>query len=330
MIERLPWAARSCRKTIGITFASALAILTFATRATAESEFIGGHGMPYAAFDRLNKADIEVEGGVIHLGIAPGRLALSREAIADWVRRSAKAVTTFYGHFPVKSARLLIVPVDGPRVQGGTSWGYRGGAIRVMLGSDANDDDLRRDWIMTHEMVHLALPDVEQRYAWLSEGLAVYIEPIARVRSGELPVKSVWATMMHDMPKGLPSTGSGGLDNDSSWANKYWGGALFCLIADVEIRKRTGNRMGLREAMRGVLAAGGNHESAWSIERIISVGDSATGSDVLARLHNDMGSKPVRPDLDRLWRDLGLRIGEDSVEFDDGAPLAAIREAIMN
>ena len=41
---------------------------------------------------------------------------------------SARAVTTYYGRFPVASLRLL-VPVDGGRIRGGTTWGYRGAAI---------------------------------------------------------------------------------------------------------------------------------------------------------------------------------------------------------
>lgn len=262
------------------------------------------------------------------MAFAPGPLALSKDTIMEWVRRAAKSVTTYYGQYPVKSVRLLIVPVDGGRVQGGTTWGYRGAAIRIKLGSDANEDDLRRDWVMTHEMVHLALPDVEERYSWLSEGLAVYIEPIARVQAGDLPAKGVWAAMMRDMPKGLPGADASGLDNTSSWANKYWGGALFCLMADVEIRKRTQNRLGLRDAMRGVLAASGNHETDWPIDRILSVADAATGTDVLTQLHDEMGPKPMKPDLDRLWRDLGVKMGEGGAEFDDKAPLAAIRKAI--
>lgn len=301
---------------------------TLPSRTSAQSEFLGGQGMPYAAFDRLPKTDIEVTGGVIHLAFAPGRLALPKATIVEWVTRSAKAITTYYGSFPVKSARLLIVPVDGERVQGGTTWGYRGGAIRIKLGGDASQDDLRRDWIMVHEMVHLALPDVEERYNWLSEGLAVYIEPIARAQAGDLPVKGIWAAMMRDMPKGLPGEGGKGLDNTSSWANTYWGGALFCLLADVEIRKRTGNRLGLQDAMRGVLAAGGNHETGWPIGRILSVADAATGLDVLTRLHDEMGSKPGRSDINGLWRELGLKSSENGIEFDETASLAAVRAAI--
>jgi hypothetical protein len=297
-------------------------------RADAQSEFMRGNRMPYDAFDQLPKTDLEVPGGVIHVGFAPGDLALPRETVLDWIKTSAKAVSTYYGRFPVSSLKLLMVPVNGPRVRGGTTWAYRGAAIRVLLGRDASEDDLRRDWIMVHEMVHLALPDMAERHAWLSEGLAVYIEPIARVQAGDLAAREIWQAMMRDMPKGLPEAGDEGLDNTDTWGRKYWGGAMFCLLADVEIRKATGNRLGLQDAMRGVIAAGGSHEKDWPIERVLATADKAVGVDVMTRLHREMGAKPVSPDLAGLWRDLGLRSRGEAVEFDDAAPLAAIRKAI--
>ena len=296
--------------------------------AAAQSEFTRGDRMPYDAFDRLARIDIDVPAGVIHVAFAPGEIALPRERVLDWIRASARAVSTYYGRFPVRSLKLLLVPVDGARVSGGTTWAYRGAAIRVLLGRQAGEDDLRRDWIMVHEMVHLALPDMDQRQAWLSEGLAVYVEPIARVQAGDMTAREVWQAMMRDMPKGLPQTGDQGLDYTDTWGRKYWGGAMFCLLADVEIRKRTGNRLGLQDAMRGVIAAGGNHELDWPIARILSTADRAVGVEVLTRLRNEMGAKPVTPDLAGLWRDLGLRFQNGNLEFDDTAPLAAIRAAI--
>jgi hypothetical protein len=224
--------------------------------------------------------------------------------------------------------RLLLVPVDGSRIRGGTTWGYRGAAIRLPIGRDADADNLKRDWVIVHEMVHTALPDLDDRYAWLSEGLAVYVEPVARVQAGDLTAQEIWQAMMRDMPKGLPQAGDEGLDNTDTWGRKYWGGAMFCLLADIEIRKRTGNKLGLQDAMRGVLAAGGNHEKEWPIERVLSTADKTVGVDVLTRLHEEMGPKPVTPDLAGLWRDLGVRLQGDRLEFDDSAPLAAIRKAI--
>jgi hypothetical protein len=313
-----------------VAIVAALAIFWSATQSQSQSqsEFLRTDRMPYEAFDKLPKTDVEVSGGVIHVGFAPGELALPREKILDWVKASAKAVSTYYGRFPVKSLRLLLVPVDGPRVRGGTTWGYRGAAIRVLIGRDSNEDALRRDWVMVHEMVHTALPDMEERYDWLSEGLAVYVEPVARVQVGDLSAQEIWFATMRDMPKGLPQAGDEGLDNTDTWGRRYWGGAMFCLMADVQIRKATGNRLGLQDAMRGVLAAGGSHEVVWPIERILATADKAVGVDVLTRLHNEWGRKPVTPDLDQLWRDLGLRKSEAGLEFDNTAPLASVREAI--
>ena len=307
---------------------AAIAIDAIPFRANAQSEFMRGDRMPYDAFDKLPKTDLDVPAGTIHVAFAPGDIILPKEKVLDWVRTSAKAVTAYYGRFPVSSLRLLLVPVDGARVRGGTTWGYRGAAIRIPLGRESTEDDLRRDWVMVHEMVHTALPDLDDRYAWLSEGLAVYVEPIARVQAGDLTAREIWQAMMRDMPKGLPQAGDEGLDNTDTWGRRYWGGAMFCLLADIEIRKRTGNRFGLQDAMRGVIAAGGNHEQDWSIERVLATADKAVGVDVLTRLHNEMGSKPVTPDLAALWRDLGLKSQGEDLEFDDTAPLAAIRKAI--
>jgi hypothetical protein len=319
---------KSLEKIVALVAASLTAAGGFWSCANAQSELMRGDRMPYEAFDRLPKTDLDVPGGVIHVGFAPGELALPKDKILDWVKASANAVSIYYGRFPVKSLRLLLAPVDGPRVRGGTTWGYRGAAIRVVIGRDSSEGDLRRDWVLVHEMVHTALPDMEDRYNWLSEGLAVYVEPIARVQAGDLTAKEIWLAMMRDMPKGLPQAGDEGLDNTDTWGRRYWGGAMFCLMADIEIRKATGNRLGLQDAMRGVLAAGGSHEVDWSIERILSTADKAVGVEVLTRLHNEWGRKPVAPDLDQLWRDLGLRLKGEGLEFDNAAPLAAIRGAI--
>jgi hypothetical protein len=297
-------------------------------RSHAQSEYLRGDRMPYDAFDRLANTDIDVPEGVVRTGFAPGEMALPKQKILDWVRMSAKAVATYYGRFPVKSLRLLLVPVVGRGVRGGTTWGYRGAAIRVLVGRDADEGHLRSDWVLVHEMVHTALPDMDERYNWLSEGLAVYVEPIARTQAGDLSAKEIWLAMMRDMPKGLPQPGDEGLDNTDTWGRKYWGGAMFALFADVEIRKRSNNRLGLQDAMRGVLAAGGNHEQDWSIQRILSTADKAVGLDILTRLHDQWGSKPVTPDLDGLWRDLGLKVHDGGLDFDDTAPFASIRKAI--
>ena len=178
-------------------------------------------------------------------------------------------------------------------------------------------------------MVHLALPEVGDDHLWLTEGLSTYIEGIARVHAGDLRAERVWLEQMRSMPQGLPAPGDEGLDNTHTWGRTYWGGALFCLLADVEIRKKTANRFGLRDAMRAVLRQSGGVAFESSIDRVMKVGDEATGTTVLQDLYAQMKDKPVSPDLPELWRQLGIRERGDSVELLDDAPLAATRKAIM-
>ena len=298
--------------------------------ARAQSEFTGER-FPYDAFDRLPTTPIHVGGGTLNVAFAPSEIDLPRAAIMDWLTTSAKAVTVYFGKFPVASARILIVPASGSGVQNGTTFGYRGAAIRLIVGSDVTKAELADDWKAVHEMTHLALPDVEDSHLWLAEGIAVYVEPVARVQAGDLTAEKIWGDMVRDMPKGLPQLGDRGLDHTPTWGRTYWGGAMFCLLADVEIRKETDNTKGLQQALRGILDAGGDHEKDWDdwpIKRIFSVGDKATGTTVLADLYKKMRAKPYAPDLDALWRELGVSVQEGKVVFDDSAPLASIRRAI--
>ena len=317
------------RTSLRLLGAAAGAAAFGAKPAAARSPFLEGMGFPYEAFDELPSTKLPIAGHAeAVVAFAPGSLTLTRPQILDWVRRAGMAVATYYGRFPCSSVRVLVVPVDGWGVQGGTTWGYNGCAIRMLVGSDADASALERDWMMTHEFVHTALPDMPYQYNWLSEGLAVYVEPIARVQAGFLTPESIWADMVRDMPKGLPRSGDLGLDNTPTWGRTYWGGAIFCLLCDIDIRHRTGNRLGLQDAMRGVLAAGGNHEAEWPIRRILTTADRAVGVDVMDKLYERLHATPEMIDLGAVWTSLGIEVTEDGLRFRDDAPLAGARLAI--
>src|SRR5205085_2418134 len=112
--------------------------------------------------------------------------------------------------------------------------------------------DLDSDWRMTHEIIHLAFPNMADEHRWIEEGISTYVEPVARAQAGQLPPEAVWKEFARDMPQGQPDSGDQGLDNTHTWGRTYWGGALFCLAADVQIREKTSNRKGLRDALRAI------------------------------------------------------------------------------
>lgn len=304
-----------------------MSLVMAAAPAGAQEQFLG-RGMPYSAFDALPTIELPVPGGVLRVGFAGSDLALPTQDVLDWVARSARAVSIYFGRFPVREARVLIVPVDGRGVRGGQAFDYRGAAIRVPLGRDTDQHALDRDWVMVHEMIHLALPNLDDRHNWLSEGMATYVESIARVQAGDLTEETIWRGFVRDMRQGLPAAGDKGLDHTPTWGRTYWGGALFCMLADIEIRKRSGNRYGLQDSFRAILAEGGTHEEYWPIERVIAAADSAVGSSVLAELYALHRAQPIHTDLTGLWKELGIRADGETITFDRGASLAHIRERI--
>lgn len=266
----------------------------------------------------------------LELQFAPGFDPPLRAAARVWIERSAMAVSGYFGRFPVAAAEILVIPADGGGVRSGnTSHGDASLLVRVRLGRQTTPAQLRADWIMVHEMVHLAVPRVPRSQSWLHEGIATYVEGVARAHAGLLPPAEVWREWRRAMPQGQPQADDRGLDHTPTWGRTYWGGALFCMLADIEIRKRTENRIGLQDALKGVLAET-NFESRWPIEQALRAGDGAVGLDVLMSLYGRMRDKPEAPDLAALWKELGVAVSGRTVGFDPSASGAGIRSAIVS
>jgi hypothetical protein len=276
--------------------------------------------------------ELKIGGATLQVDFAAGPLDLSQDAILAHVQMAAKAVTAFYGRFPVSRDRILIVPwPDRDGVGGGTTWGDMAGfpaMTRIHVGQHATQADLNDDWMMTHELVHTALADLPDDEHWMEEGLAVYVEPLARVMTGELTAQKVWHDMMRDMHQGEPQAGDQGLDHTHTWGRTYWGGALFCLVADVAIRQQTHNRKGLRDALRAIMEHGGTIDHNWDLPKALAIGDAATGTHVLSEQYAKWKDAPVSVDLPSLWAELGVRSDGGQVELVANAPLAYVREGI--
>ena len=285
---------------------------------------------PYSAFGPLETSGFRTAGGAVELAVTPGQRAVSRDAIVDWVERAAAAVAGVYGRLPVPRVAVIVLPGGRRPVGFGTTLGHGGASIVIWLGAQASEDDLRRDWVLTHEMAHLGLPNLPRDQRWLEEGLATYLEPVARARAGQITAEEAWAGFVSGLPKGLPRDGDGGLDGTRSWGRTYWGGALFYLLADLEIRERTGNRRSLDDALRGIVAAGGTIAVRWPVARALEAGDRAAGVDVLRKLHARVGASRDEVDLNVLWARLGVWRRGEMIGFDDHAPLAAIRRSLTD
>jgi hypothetical protein len=264
----------------------------------------------------------------IDVSIEAGEMKLTHPELLDWVQTAAKAVATYYGRYPVSHVQVRIIPVDGSGVRHGQTFGYDGGLIKIRVGEQMQAADLPDDWMLTHEMVHLSFPSMADEHHWIEEGIAVYVEPIARIQAKQMSAERMWADLVRDMPKGEPQDGDRGLDHTHSWGRTYWGGALFCFVADVEIRKQTQNQKGLQDALRGILEAGGDITHDWELAKALKIGDQATGTAVLGDLYAKWKDQPVQVDLASMWKELGIAADGKSVRLVEDAPLAAVRRAI--
>ncbi|HEY8211832.1 MAG TPA: hypothetical protein VIG99_30330 [Myxococcaceae bacterium] len=282
---------------------------------------------PYSALGPIKVSTVSACATEIQVAIAPGRRSLSDAELQEWAVTGARQVCQYFGKFPVPGALVLLVP--GDRGFGKT---LGGGGATTLLGipSDATLEDLRGSWVLVHELVHTALPALASRHHWLEEGLATYLEPVVRARAGALPAQKVWSDLVDGLPKGELRSSEEGLDDAPRWGPTYWGGALFWLKLDLEIRRRSKGERSLREALRAVGAQGGTIASGWPVEKLLAALDKGAGFAAAVPLYRAMGTRRSRADLDPMWKVLGVRGSGDEVELDDGAPESALRRAITS
>lgn len=269
--------------------------------------------------------DVVTQGNArIDLRFGSGFTAPQRALGKAWVQRSAACVADYMGAFPVPRSRVVLQAASGNGISGGTTYNAPPPTVRVRLGSGFEEKRLLNDWVMVHEMVHLAIPQFDDRHNWFHEGAATYAEIIARARAGLTTKDSAWVQLAQNLPRGLPEAGDRGLDFTDTWGRTYWGGALYFLLADVTLRRRSANKVGLPDAFAGLRAAGSSYAEHWPLERVIRTADSATGHTVLMDLYEGMKDQPVTPDLPQLWRELGVTTFGTFPK----APLVEVRRAI--
>jgi hypothetical protein len=261
------------------------------------------------------------------LAVAPQGITLTAKEVEAWIAQAVDAIARYYGTFPVRRTLVIVAPGTARHTEGETL-GDGGPSVILRTGSDLTEATVARDWVATHELLHVTMPSIPREDMWLSEGIATYVEPIVRARAGLVPVAQYWADLIEGLPKGLPEPGDQGLERTHTWGRTYWGGALFCFLADLRIREETRDAKSFDDALRGIVAAGDDVGAHWPVLRFLQTGDRATGTTVLIDLYRTLALRAEPTDLDALWKRLGVRRAQGRVVFDDTAPLAALRRSI--
>lgn len=297
-------------------------------------QLLEAHEIPtatYAIFGTFDRRSVWLDEGAARLDLATlGALSVSADDLADWLLDRARAVSKFYGGFPAERGLVAVVSVPGrPGVRFGNILPESAPGILLLLGEDTSKAQLSSDWILLHELLHIGVPSFHAEGKWFDEGLATYFEPIVRARAGLLSERDVWAKFATRLPSGLGALTQDGLERARGFKGLYWGGALFCLLADVAVRKRSSGRLGLEDGLRRVRAAGGHASEVWQLARTLELADSAFQEPVLMPLLERYGNRPAPLDLDGLLTDLGVLGQEEGLKLNDDAPLAWVRSALV-
>jgi hypothetical protein len=150
-----------------------------------------------------------IGGARVDIRIEGNSLRVPTKDLCQWVGAAAESVTAYYGRFPVPQVLIQITSFRGSGVSNGMAFGDRGGRITIRVGNETSPLELASDWMLTHEMVHLAFPSVDDKHHWIEEGIATYVEPIARIHAGHLKPGQMWFDLVRDMPQGLRTRRSG-------------------------------------------------------------------------------------------------------------------------
>jgi hypothetical protein len=291
----------------------------------------------FTAFGSLRRSPLSVPGARLEVALLGAPLAMGDPATLDWLRESASCVAKLFGRFPT-DATVFVVPVHGAsEVVFGRVMSLAGASVALLFGDETKASSAHENWVVVHELFHLGCPSFVGEGHWLEEGLATYYEPILRERAGWMSEAALWSHFAHEMPRGLRDpTDPPAIEERGDVDSTYWGGALFAFLADVRIRRATGNARSLDDVMRAVLAREGDATHASTVADFLRVGDEATGTRELTGVYESWAERGENADLGAIWRELGVSRPasaskeQGNVDLKPDAPLVAVRRAIAS
>jgi len=302
----------------------------------------GGDWPAWAAFGHVNER--RVSGGEdteLRVAVIDPPSRARADELHQWLRETAQTTLSAYGRFPVRSAQVLVLEIDG-RGDSPVPWGQtsRGGgvAVELFVRRDATLAQLRDDWTAAHELSHLFHPHLGERGRWLAEGLASYFQNVLRARAGLVSESYAWAHLDTGFARGrtsAPGTPLSALSRSHGGDRKpgdgtmriYWSGAAFWLQADIALRRERG--FGIERVLSGYARCCLPTADAVDPDDFVARLDRLGGTDVFTRLASEYRNAPRFPDLQPSYRELGLSIRDGRPQLSDDPAAQRLRQAIM-
>ena len=294
-----------------------------------------------ALIGRFDYREIDVGGASLRIALPNSATPLDSDATLAWIRATATDVSLTYGRFPNPSPLVVVLPVSS-----GRSWSrspvpfgrvIRDGGEAVELFVDPNRPlkDYLGDWTATHEFSHLMLPYLDSNARWISEGFAQYYQNVLLARSGAYDQPTAWQKIHAGLERGraarpeLSPNAAAQERRRGARMKVYWSGAALALMADVELRRRSGGEESLDRILERLQRCCLPSDRSWSGPEFLTRLDALAGDPVFMPLYRQYADAAGFPDTSAVFASLGVAVRDGDVALRDDAELASVRERIM-
>ena len=294
-----------------------------------------------AVFGDFDYRELEVPGATLRVSLLNGVEEMDNESIVRWINATATDVSLAYGRFPNPSPQIVVIPIGDSRKNGRSAVPFgrviRDGGETVELQVDQTQslEALLADWTATHEFSHLLLPYIERNHRWISEGFAQYYQNVLLTRSGAYDDLYAWQKIYDGYERGRksrpelsPNEASTG-EVRAGLMKVYWSGAAIALMADVQLRERSGGNESLDDILDKFQACCLPSDRVWSGPEFFEQLDELASSPVFIPLYRRYADTAGFPDTSEVFERLGLAVSGDKVRIRFLAELRAIRKAIL-
>jgi len=293
-----------------------------------------------AAFGRFIHVHQEPSAGMPRIALLRSPGNVDDDAIIDWILDTVGYVSLAYGRFPNPGAHVVVMPVgkNGWRSDSPVPFGRvvrdGGESIELFVDKRRPIEDFYDDWTATHEFSHLMLPFLQSSHRWISEGFAQYYQNVLLARAGRYEVQRAWQKLYEGFERGRKSRPELSANEASrrgvgaATMKIYWSGAIVALMADVELRERSGGRESLDDVLDRLQRCCLPAADRWTGPQLFGKLDSLVEEPVFMPLYQQYADKEGFPDIAPLFRRLGVDIEDGRVALHDDAELASVRDAI--
>jgi len=290
------------------------------------------------AFGRFGEQRIKLPGGVLRVSILHGADFAQRRKLHAWMKHVSRAILSAYGRLPVPTVQVLIIPVShrSSAVVFGEHTRGEGNALHLLINPDRPLHDFMRSWIPVHELSHLMHPYLGDRGSWLAEGLATYFQNVLRARAGLITPREAWDELHAGFERGeftgkkdTLAHAAADMHRTHDFSRIYWAGAAYWLTVDRDLRRDSGGRLHVDIALSRFRDCCLPADRAWKPEAFVARLDELLGVHTFSRRYREFADMKKFPDWKEVFADLGVDDKVGRVTFDDHAPDAKARVAIM-